>query len=454
MPSPRAALYRLYWEARSRADGFGLTHAIRALGESERWERARLEELRDRKLVRLVEHAWAESPGYRRLMEERGVRPADVHGVGDLGRLPVLTKELLRERAAELRFRDAGPIETVSTGGSTGVPMTVVRDRAGTIWQRACYWRGFGWGGFHLGDPYVQLFGGLLGVTSRRASERAKSWFSGRRFLPAFELGPATADRYLDALRAGGGRALVGYASAIHLLAVHAGRTGRTIPIASVFPTAEPLLDGWRERIAQAFGAAILPYYGCGEVQSLGYSCPQATQPLYHSCDEHAILEVEGEGGAAALEGEGAFLVTDLDNHALPLIRYRNGDAGSLAPPGCACGRTLGRILRVDGRVSDVLFTTAGATISGAIGPHAFKLVGGGVEQFQIVQHVDRALTIRVVRAPGYDASASEPRLDRIFRQHLGSDASIRFEYVEAIPRTAAGKSRFIVNEALAARRG
>jgi phenylacetate-CoA ligase len=453
MTSPRAALYRLYWEARSRAEGLGLTHALRALRESERWERARLDQLRDEKLARLVTHAWDASPGYRRLMEERGVRPGEVRGLADLPKLPILTKELLRERAAELRFRDAGPVETVSTGGSTGVPMTVVRDLPGTVWQRACYWRGFGWGGFQLGDAYVQLFGGLLGVSSRRPSERAKAWFSGRRFLPAFELGPENVGRYLDALESSGGRVLVGYTSAIYLLATHAERAGREIRLASVFPTAEPLLDGWRETIARAFGAAVLPYYGCGEVQSLGYSCPEAPEPVYHTCDEHAVIEVEREGGGAALVGEGAFLVTDLDNHALPLLRYRNGDAGALGPPGCACGRSLGRILRVDGRVSDVLFTTAGTPISGAIGPHAFKLVGGGVQQFQIVQHVDRALTIRIVRAPGYDRPAAEARIDHIFKQHLGNDAAIRIEYVDAIPRTPAGKSRFIINEALAAGR-
>jgi phenylacetate-CoA ligase len=451
MTSPRAALYRLYWDVRSRRDGFGLTHAIRFLEESERWDRARLDALRDQKLVRLVTHAWDTSPGYRRLMEEAGVAPADVRGLADLPRLPVLTKELLRERAAELRFRDCGPVlEKVSTGGSTGAPMTVVRDLPGTIWQRAAYWRGFGWGGFHLGDPYLQLFGGGLGLASRTRTERAKAWFSGRRFLPAFELGPQTVGRYLDALARSGSKVLVGYTSAIYLLATHAERAGRPLSLAAVFPTAEPLLEGWRETMARAFGAAILPYYGCGEVQSLGYSCPEAPEPVYHSCDEHAVLEVE-QGGVAALAGEGAFLVTDLDNHALPLIRYRNGDAGALAPPGCACGRTLGRILRIDGRVSDVLYTTAGAAISGAIGPHAFKLVGGDVQQFQIVQHVDRALTIRVVRGPTYDAAASEPRIDRIFKQHLGADAAIRIEYVDAIPKTPAGKSRFIINEALAA---
>lgn len=447
MSSLRAALYRLHWEARSRSGGgTGLSQALRLLAESERWERRRLEELRDEKLVRLVARAHAESPHYRRMMDERGVRPADVRGAADLPKLPILTKDTLRERFDELRFRPFVPVETTTTGGTTGNPIKVVRDVAGSVWQRACYWRGFGWGGLRLGEPFVQLFGGTLGVAQRRRLDRAKSWFSGKHFLPAFELGPQNAGHYLDVVRASGARFLVGYASAAYILASHAERTGVRVSLDAVFPTAELLLDSWRETIVRVFGARALPYYGCGEIQSLGYTCPEAETPTYHTCDEHAVIEVEKPDGTAALTGEGAFLVTDLDNLALPMLRYKNGDAGALAPPGCACGRTLGRILRVDGRVNDVLYTTAGAAISGVIGTHTFKMVDG-VEQFQIVQRRRGQVTIAIVRGSRYSASVEEPKIDRIFREHLGRDADIEIRYVDEIPRTPAGKARFMINE-------
>ena len=86
------------------------------------------------------------------------------------------------------------------------------------------------------------------------------------------------------------------------------------------------------------------------------------------------------------------------------------------------------------------------AAISGAIGPHAFKMIDG-VEQFQIVQRRQGHATIRIVRLAGYVAAVEEPKIDRIFRQHLGRDAEIEISYVDAIPRTAAGKARFIINE-------
>jgi len=444
MISLRASIYRLHWEARSRAAGFGLTQALLLLEESQRWERARIDRLRDEKLVRLVEAAHERSPHYRKMMDGHGVRPSDIRGLADLPKLPVLTKDVLREQADALRLRGAAPVELGATGGTTGNPIKIVRDKAGSVWQRGCYWRGFGWGGLRLGDAFVQLFGGTLGVARPRRLDRAKSWFSGKRFLPAFELGPENAAAYLDAIRASGARFLVGYTSAVYLLASHAERRGVRLALDAVFPTAEPLLDNWRDTIARAFGAKVLPYYGCGEVQSLGYTCPDIPD-VYHTCDEHAVIEVETPEGARLL-GEGAFLVTDLDNHAVPMIRYQNGDAGALAPPGCACGRTLGRIVRIDGRVNDVLYKTSGDPISGAIGPHAFKMVEG-VEQFQIIQRRVGHITIHIVRLPGYAPTSEEPKIDRIFRQHLGRDAEIEIRYVDSIPRTAAGKARFIINE-------
>ena len=294
----------------------------------------------------------------------------------------------------------------------------------------------------------MQLFGGSLGVGAARRFNRVKNWVAGKTFLPAFELGPDNVGRYVEAIERSGARHLVGYTSACYLLASLVERAGLRLKLDAVFPTAEVLPPQWAEAMTRVFGARVLPYYGCGEVQSLGYSCPEADEPTYHTSDEHVILEVESREGAASFEGEGAFLVTDLDNRAMPLIRYRNGDAGLLAGEGCSCGRTLGRILRIDGRVNDVLLTVRGDAVSGAIGPHAFRLTRG-VEAFQIVQRRPGQVTLRIVTGQGFDASAEEAMLRKVFDEHLGPEAMVDFEYVDRVQKTAAGKARFVINEFL-----
>jgi len=445
----REQLYRLHWQVRSRLEKFGIWDGLALLRESERWPRAQVDEMRDRKLRQLVERFYDVSPRYRRMMDEQGVKPADVRGVADIGRLPVMTKDVLRAHDADLRARDipADRTETGLTGGTTGVPMKVPRDLEGTTWMRGCYWRGFGWGGLTLGQPWVQLFGGSLGRGGRRLN-RLKNWFAGKLFLPAFELSENNVRDYVDAIQAAGARFLVGYTSACHQLAVFVEKAGLSLHLDAVFPTAELMPEHWGERMARVFGAKVLPYYGCGEIQSLGYSCPDAPG-VYHTCDEHAVLEVEGPGGRASLEGEGPFLITDLDNRAMPLIRYRNGDAGVLSRALCTCGRTLGRILRLDGRVNDVLVTTAGTAISGAIGAHVFRLIKG-VDAYQIVQRRPGQAILRIVRAAAYDPAEEEPKLRDIFGKHLGDGADIEIEYHADLPKTPAGKARFVINEYLA----
>jgi phenylacetate-CoA ligase len=446
----RGRAYDLHWELRARLATFDLKDGIRLLSETERWPAARLAQMRDEKLRSVVAHAYATIPGYRALMDDANVKPTDVNRIADLAKLPVMTKEILRERAVELHAVDIPKeqLESGTTGGTTGVPMRVVRDRPGTTWQRACYWRGFSWGGLTLDKPWVQLFGGSMGYGARPMN-RIKNWFAGKVFLPAFELGAHNVGSYVDAIRRANARFLVGYASACFQLATFVEAQGLSLSLDAVFPTAELLPDQWRETIARVFGARVLPYYGCGEIQSLGYSCPEADDGTLHTCDEHAVIEVERTDGSVALEGEGAFLITDLDNRAMPLIRYRNGDAGVLATPGCTCGRTLGRILRLDGRVSDALLTKAGAVVPGVFCVHGFRLIND-VEAYQVIQRRPGEAIVRIVRRAAFRPAAEEPKVRDIFGKYLGRDADIIIEYVDAVAKTPAGKARFVINEYLA----
>ena len=53
--------------------------------------------LQSERLVKQVKHVYENVPYYRRLMDEKGVTPEDIHGIEDLHKLPFLTKADLRE---------------------------------------------------------------------------------------------------------------------------------------------------------------------------------------------------------------------------------------------------------------------------------------------------------------------------------------------------------------------
>lgn len=448
----RGLVYEKLMAARFRLSGRGSLRLLAQLNESERWPVERMNAFRADKLRRLVAHAYEQIPGYRALMNEQGVRPEHVRELADIRLLPLMTKDRLRNEPAAFRARDV-PDDQVSigrTGGTTGAPMRIPRDRKTADWGSACYLRGLAWGGMTLREKRVRLFGGSLGMEKPRRLDPVRHWLAGETFLPAFEMGPDNAREYAETIRRSGARFLIGYASACYLLATLSEQQSLGVTFDAVYPTAELLPADWAEVIGRVFRAKVLPYYGCGELNSLGYTCPEGSveKIVYHTCDEHAIIEVEPASGEASLEGEGAFLITDLDNDAIPIIRYRNGDAGSLAGPGCSCGRTLGRILRLDGRVNDVLVTTTGARFSGVIATHAFRHIEN-VETYQIVQRAPGEATVRVVRGPAYDPNLEEPKIHRIFGEHLGEGSRVTVEYCTEIARTPAGKARFVINEYL-----
>ena len=66
----------------------------------EKAETMPLEEIRrlqSEKLVKQVRHVYDHVEPYRRKMDEKGVRPEDIHGIEDLHKLPFLTKSDLRD---------------------------------------------------------------------------------------------------------------------------------------------------------------------------------------------------------------------------------------------------------------------------------------------------------------------------------------------------------------------
>lgn len=147
-----------------------------------------LDRLRDERVRETVSYCYERSPYYRRKLDELGVAPAEIRGVDDLERLPILlTKEderELQERSrAELghpfgEHLCAVPAEIVSvssTSGSTGTPTFyafTAEDVAVTdeLWGRALRLANVGPGEVCLHGFGLSMY--LAGVPLVRAIER------------------------------------------------------------------------------------------------------------------------------------------------------------------------------------------------------------------------------------------------------------------------------------------
>ena len=439
-------LYSIIRSVRWLLNGYPADSYSRLLKISEHWSRERMENYRNSKLRKLIVHCYENVPYYRRVMDENKFSPQDIQCAEDLIKLPVLTKDILRKYSRELIARNISKmvVSCSKTGGTTGEPIQVHKNRECSAWQSMCYERGLRWGGLEVNEPRIQLFGGSLGLDKIQLTTKVKNILRRNLFLPAFELRTDNAMLYFDKVRRSKCHFLLGYASAIYRFAVLAEEMNQKLEFNAVFPTAELILPEWENVIREVFKCKVLPYYGCGEVNSLGFYTLDSN--AYLIPEEHAIIEIMQNDSSVQLSGEGRFIITDLDNYAMPIIRYINGDAGKIS----SCSdryHPFSQIERLDGRYNSFLMADTGDLISGVIGTHIFRHLLS-VQNYRIIQEEPLRLVIKIV--PKSNFSNEDQRLImNLFAKHLGNRMRITIEKVPSIPTPTSGKSMFVINNCL-----
>jgi phenylacetate-CoA ligase len=218
-----------------------------------------------------------------------------------------------------------------------------------------------------------------------------------------------------------------------------------TIP---VICGAERLFPADREIMNQAFGPAVFETYGSREVMLMA-SETEAHEGLLVQM-ENLIVELivrDERGERPAEPGEtGEVVVTDLHNLGMPFIRYANGDMAVAGARGTSsCGRAHQRIASVEGRVTETLYDATGGKVSGLVFNVMFAALGHAARQFQVVQHVDRSITLRVVPSDAWHEDVQRTAEGHAARYLPG--LPFKVEKVGDIPIAPGGKRQVVVVE-------
>lgn len=411
------------------------------------WPRAQLERYQLEQLNRLLDHCWRNVPFLSERWRDRGLAPGPLGHVRELSRFPVTEKADIRAHYSRMVARGwEGRVFRKATGGSTGEPMVFGLTQENYAARNAIMWRGYDWAGAGPGVRTAYVWGTPARASGPRAWKDALYHAAfNRHFLDAFALTAGNAHAYLDEIERFGPRALVGYVAPLVELArvaLDAGRKLRLARLRGIVTGAEALYPSQRDQIERAFGVPVFNTYGCREFMLMAAECP--LHAGLHVNIDNLVVEV-ADGSQPAMEGaSGEVLVTDLTNHGMPFVRYRNGDRATLAVEACACGRGLPLLASVDGRVLDLIRTPGGGALAGEYFVHSM-LGFPQVSRFQAVQVAADRLEFRYVCEPDLAPGVRREIHDTIAR-NLGPGMGLTLRRVRAIPLNASGKHRVSVS--------
>ena len=385
-------------------------------------------------LRELLSHAVRMVPHYRDLF-------AGTEAPGLAG-FPVITRAVIRDNLERLKSDDHEGRGSFlySTGGSTGSPLVLMLDLEHKAWVRAAedYIVEEFFGLNALDCRKVIVWGSARDIQKGRGSRRKQLSMRLARvhMLNGFKMDPRQLDGYIDLINSVKPDMLKGYSGAVYRLArfarernlkVHAPR--------AIYVTAETLTPPMREVIEEVFRCRASNVYGAREIGLAGVECARGK---IHVFDFFHRLEVlDPQGNPAAPGTEGRIVITNLRNHAMPLIRYEIGDM-AVAGTGCDCGSGLSVLDGIRGRFLDYFLTRDGQLVYGGYMtvPMFFRT---WVEEFQILQRdVDDVVIYFVPRGEANAAEMEE--ISGKLRKILGETCRVAWEEVAEIPPTMHGK--------------
>jgi phenylacetate-CoA ligase len=211
------------------------------------------------------------------------------------------------------------------------------------------------------------------------------------------------------------------------------------------------LLAPERLVIEQVLGVKVTDRYGCEEVSLIGCECERHAG--MHINVDHLVVEFLRDDDTPAAPGElASVVVTDLLNHAMPMIRYKVEDLACFLADSCACGRGLPMMDRVAGRVADFLVREDGVLVAGiSLIENSLTRIAG-IEQMQIVQTDVQNISLRIVPEHTFTTAARQQLVEYFAATFPGTRIDV--ELIDAVPRERNGKYRFAICNVRGVRQG
>ncbi len=422
------------------------------LHESQWWSADKMAAYQFERLKNIIVHAYHRVPFYRNRYRALHLTPDDLTSLQDIKKFPTITKQTIQENHRDF-IPEGVAADTLyqrSTGGSTGVPLTIMMD----LDHRARD---------HANTEYYMNLAGLSIFSYRSArlygdkipenvAAKGEYWYikdDRQLVLSCYHIMKETVREYVAKLNEFQPVYIHSRPSAIYPLCEQMARNDLRLKVSlkGLFLDGEMLPEGQRNLLEQVFGCPVFMIYGHTEGCVVGVTIPPSRD--LHFLPQVGLLELlSPDGSEVSREGErGEMVVTGFSNFMFPLIRYRTFDIAIQTKRLCPGNRPYKTVEQVEGRIQDYAINKHHNAIP--LAPAFFNyndMDWKGIRQFQVVQEAVGKLILKIVREPETEESPAAMRgriLEKI-GQILGNTFDLDLLYVEEIPRTRLGKFRYL----------
>jgi len=420
------------------------------IGRLRRLKGEDLRKYQDKGLKKIVRYAYT-VPLYHDKYKKAGVHPGDITGVQDIKKLPIISKEDIKNcypnGIISSKTRKEKLIE-ISTSGTTGKSLSLYGDMNDAMLWLFWYIRilreyGINWrknkmtiiGDFAphtIGTGYIKK--GLLSHLKNDFLFNNIQWLNTNddpktiikevnRFKPEF---------------IGGYVGMLG-----HLSLLKEKGFGGDINPRCIATIGSVLTDPLKKLLEETFDVHVFEVYGATESGTIAYQCKYGN---YHVMSDLVYLEFLKDGKPVSSKESGRLILTKLYGGGTPIIRY---DAVNdiVAPlyEKCECGMPGDLIDRIYGRDDLSLYFSGGrallpSSISEIHGRVLYGLKTNKVKETRVIQHDLTKIEIKLVidnrlREKGPSVEEIFSMIKKGYRKKVGSDVEIIVREVDEVSK-------------------
>ncbi len=400
--------------------------------------RAAISAFQQSQLEKLLRHAYRTTPYYRELFK---AEPSDI------SQIPPLEKRHIREQLARLCSEAVPQQHRIknATGGSTGEPLTFYQDRNYWNQRNLSVYYFDQWAGWNFGERQLIIWGALSDMGSPREwRHQLNNFWRNHYWLNGFHLTDLRMRTTFQQMDKSPPQTILAYPSSLYQFARFIFENGLKPrwDLKGIISSAEMLHSHHRDLAETVFSTKVYNRYGGREVGLIAMECEEGR--LHINCRD-LYLEIDSPDPYTE---PGDILITQLNNYAMPFIRYRIGDIGRLSDASCPCGSPLPVLAELLGR-STATFRTRTRTLihAGYFTQQFYNVVG--LEQFQLIQETLKHCVLKVVVNTQWTEAARRYMVQKI-QEALGADVIVTIEFVKEIPLPTSGKREFTISKVTA----